>query len=441
MRPLTFHIETFGCQMNDRDSEIMAQLLAEFCRPAPSLLEADVVMINTCSIRQKAEQKAFSLLGTLKQLKSRRPKMIIGVAGCVAQQEGNKLLARLPYVDLVLGTQNIYKLPELISEIKSSRRRQTAVSQSSDFEIPPYLPDLRRGPAHKRFVTIMQGCNNFCTYCVVPYTRGREVSRKMTDILAEIRHLISHGVKEITLLGQNVNSYGHDLVQEVDFSTLLRETAAVEGLRRLRFTTSNPKDLNDKLIQCFAEIDILCPHFHLPVQSGSNNVLKRMNRHYTIEHYRDRAAALQAARPDIALTTDIIIGFPGETEEDFQATMDLVRDMRYHGAYSFKYSDRPQARSVAFADKLSEEVKGRRLSLLQDEINRIAAERNKDYVGRVEEVMVEGKSRHSPGQWSGRTTANHIVNFKSSASLKPGDIVDIMITEACLHSLRGREND
>ncbi len=440
MPSLTFHIETFGCQMNDRDSEIMAQLLSEFCRPAPGLFEADVVMINTCSIRQKAEQKAFSLLGTLKQLKSRRPEMIIGVAGCVAQQEGSKLLARLPYVDLVLGTQNIYKLPELIAEIKSGSRRRTAVSQSSDFEIPPYLPDLRRGPAHKRFVTIMQGCNNFCTYCVVPYTRGREVSRRMTDILAEIRHLTSHGVKEITLLGQNVNSYGHDLAREVDFSTLLREAAEVKGLRRLRFTTSNPKDLNDKLIQCFAEIDILCPHFHLPVQSGSNDVLKRMNRHYTIEHYRDRVAALRAVRSDIALTTDIIIGFPGENEEDFQATMNLVRDIRYHGAYSFKYSDRPQARSAAFADKVSEEVKSRRLSLLQEEINRIAAERNKEYVGRVQEVMVEGKSRHSPGQWSGRAAANHIVNFKSNASLNPGDIIDITITEACLHSLRGQHD-
>jgi len=433
----TFFIETFGCQMNDRDSEIMAQLLSDAYQPALNAEQADVVLVNTCSIRQKAEQKAMSLLGCLKLLKKKKPGMVIGVVGCVAQQEGEALLARLPYVDLVMGTQNIYNLPVLLNEIICDHKKIAAVEQSSAFEIPPYLPNMEQGPHHKRFVTIMQGCNNFCTYCVVPYTRGREVSRKFQDILSEARHLVEHGVKEITLLGQNVNSYGRDMRDGQTFADLLRAVAEIKGLQRLRFTTSNPRDLNDELISCFAELDLLCPHFHLPVQSGSNMVLKSMNRHYTIETYLDLVKRLRAARPDIALTTDIIVGFPGETEEDFQATMDLVANIRYHGAYSFKYSDRPQAKSVSFAGKLAEDVKGERLAGLQKRINRIVLERNHEYIGKIEQVMVEGKSRAQHDQWSGRTGSNHIVNFTANQALQPGQIVTVEITEACLHSLRG----
>jgi len=434
----TFFIESFGCQMNDRDSEIMAQLLSDSYKPSLTVNDADIVLVNTCSIRQKAEQKAMSLLGTLKIIKKNKPGMVIAVVGCVAQQEGKKLLARLPYVDLVLGTQNIYKLPLFLNDITANHKRISAVEQTAAFTIPPYLPDVDKGQAHKRFVTIMQGCNNYCTYCVVPYTRGREISRNFTDIIAEVEHLTRHGVKEITLLGQNVNSFGRDIENnETNFSKLLRATAAIKGLKRLRFTTSNPKDLNDELIQCFADIDILCPHFHLPVQSGSNIVLKRMNRKYTIERYLDLVNRLRIARPDIAITTDIIVGFPGESTEDFQATMDLVDNVRYHGAYSFKYSDRPQAKSVAFDGKLSEEVKGERLATLQAKINQIVMERNQEFIGKIEEVMVEGQSRTHTGQWSGRTGSNHIVNFTAEKSLKPGRIINIEINEACQHSLRG----
>jgi tRNA-2-methylthio-N6-dimethylallyladenosine synthase len=434
----TFFIETFGCQMNDRDSEIMAQLLSSSYRPAQSAHDADIILVNTCSIREKAEQKAMSLLGTLRLIKKNKKGMVIGIVGCVAQQEGEKLLGRLPYIDLVMGTQNIYNLPTFLNEIISKHKRIAAVEQSPAFEIPPYLPDVDKGPSHKRFVTIMQGCNNFCTYCVVPFTRGREISRNFQDIITEVQHLAKSGVKEITLLGQNVNSYGRDVENsQTSFAKLLRATAAIEGLSRLRFTTSNPKDLNAELIKCFADLDILCPHFHLPVQSGSNNVLKRMNRKYTIETYLDLVQQLRAIRPDIAITTDIIVGFPGETEEDFQATMDLVKKVRYHGAYSFKYSDRPQARSVAFDGKLSEQVKGERLARLQKLINQIVMERNQEYIGKITEVMVEGQSRSNEDQWSGRTGSNHIVNFASPQPLHAGEIINIEINEACQHSLRG----
>ncbi|NOX25631.1 MAG: tRNA (N6-isopentenyl adenosine(37)-C2)-methylthiotransferase MiaB [Deltaproteobacteria bacterium] len=434
----TFFIETFGCQMNDHDSEIMAQLLTGSYRPVLNVNDADIVLVNTCSIREKAEQKAMSLLGCLKIIKKDKPHMVIGIVGCVAQQEGKKILSRLPYVDLVMGTQNLYNLPALLGEIIHNHKRIAAVEQSAAFEIPPYLPEVDKGSVHKRFVTIMQGCNNFCTYCVVPFTRGREISRKFKDIIAEVRHLAAHGVREITLLGQNVNSYGRDLKSgQTGFAELLRAAAEVEGLKRLRFTTSNPRDLNDELIQCFADLDILCPHFHLPVQSGANSILKRMNRKYSIETYLDLVRRLRAARPDIAITTDIIVGFPGESEDDFQATMNLVANVRYHGAYSFKYSDRPQARSTAFTGKLSEEVKGERLARLQKRIGQIVMARNQEYTGKNYEVMVEGRNKSRPDQWFGRTASNHIVNFTGAKSLQAGQIIDVKVIEACQHSLRG----
>lgn len=435
----SFYIETFGCQMNDRDSEIMAQLLSESYCPAADLNSADLVIVNTCSIRAKAQQKAFSLLGTLKQLKKRNSALLIAVVGCVAQQEGEKILSRMPYVDLVMGTQSLYRLPSLLAELEDRGNRIVAIDQSAAFVIPPFLPEIASGPAHKRFITIMQGCNNFCTYCVVPYTRGREVSRDFGEIVAEARHLLDHGVKEITLLGQNVNSYGRDQSgkQLHTFAELLRTIAALEGLQRLRFTTSNPRDLTEELLDCFAEIDLLCSHFHLPVQSGSNAILTKMNRKYTIEAYYELVDQLRAKRPALAITTDIIVGFPGETEQDFAATMALVERVRYHGAFSFKYSDRPQAQSAGFANKLSEELKGQRLAILQQRIDEIVLERNTEYINNIESVMIEGKSRADEGQWSGRTASNHIVNFQSPLLHQQGDIVDVLIEEACLHSLRG----
>ncbi len=434
----TAYIETFGCQMNERDSEIMAQLLAAEHEPAASLETADVVVVNTCSIREKAEQKAFSLLGRLRRIKERRPGVVVVVAGCVAQQQGGAIQGRMPHVDVVVGPQEIYRLPELVDQARR-RQRRVATSLRPDFALPSLLPDLRRGHPHKRFVTIMQGCNNFCTYCVVPYTRGREVSRPAEEVLAEVRHLAGGGVREVTLLGQNVNSYGQDRNGGCTFAGLIRMVAAVPGIRRIRFTTSHPKDLSDELVACFAEVGELCPHIHLPLQSGSDRILARMNRKYTVGRYLELVAALRRAVPEIVITTDIIVGFPGETEEDFQATMRVLEEVRFHGAFSFKYSDRPQAPAARFPEKVPEEVKARRLAALQKRQEGIALARLQEYTGREVEVMVEGQGRE-PGQVSGRTAGNQIVNFTPCRSgLQPGEFVSVRIEEACLHSLRGRE--
>jgi len=440
-----FYIETLGCQMNERDSEIMAQLLSESALPCSDIADADIVLVNTCSIREKAAQKAFSLLGHLKYLKIKKPHLVIGVVGCVAQQEGQKILQRMPHVDLVMGPQSIYNLPTLLNDIGCDRKRVVAIDQSPSFVIPPFLPEIDSGPSHKRFITIMQGCNNFCTYCVVPYTRGREVSRQFSEIIDEAQLLIDHGVKEITLLGQNVNSYGRDShgTQIHTFAELLRTVGGISGLQRLRFTTSNPKDLTTELLQSFTDIPLLCSHFHLPVQSGSDFILERMNRKYSRARYLELIHALREYRPDIAITTDIIVGFPGETEADFQATVELVEEVRFHGAYSFKYSDRPQAKSVGFADKVPEEIKSARLAFLQKRIDEIILERNKEYLDCLEQVMVESENTNRPGHRSGRTGTNHIVHFASAAPMIPGQMVNVRITEACEHSLRGelKEDD
>jgi tRNA-2-methylthio-N6-dimethylallyladenosine synthase len=433
------YIETFGCQMNDRDSEIMRQLLAATHELTDSMSSADAIIVNTCSIRDKAEQKAYSLLGALRKRKRENPGLLIAAAGCVAQQEGAKMLARMPHVDLVVGPQSIYRLPELFARAGQQQKGIVATDSAKSFHIPPFLPVLQQGSPYKRFVTIMQGCNNFCTYCIVPYTRGREISRRPEDVVAEVRHLAAGGVREVTLLGQNVNSYGNDQppAARTGFAALLRQVAAIDGIERIRFTTSNPKDLSEELMRCFAELDKLCHHFHLPVQSGSNAILKRMNRRYSIEHYLEKVARLRGYCPDIALTTDIIVGFPGETEQDFQATMDLVETVRYHSAFSFKYSSRPPAKSCQFADTVSREEKERRLAVLQDRLTHITLERHSEYVGRRLELMVEGESRTGDGQWSGRSGTNHIVNFPCPHTLMPGQLVTVTVREACLHSLRG----
>jgi tRNA-2-methylthio-N6-dimethylallyladenosine synthase len=435
------YIETFGCQMNERDSEIMGQLLAKADYTAtPDLQQAEVVVINTCSVRAKAEQKAFSLLGRLRKIKESKPSLVIAVTGCVAQQEGEKLRERMPHVDLVIGPQHIYRLADLVAEVRNRQPAAVATGLSSSFEIPAYLPSLENGAVHKRFVTIMQGCNNFCTYCVVPYTRGREVSRRFEDILAEVEHLVRHGISEITLLGQNVNSYGLDRKNggHRTFSELLRAVAAIDGLKRLRFTTSHPKDLSEELMRCFGELDKLCPHCHLPVQSGSNRILERMNRRYTAEDYLEKVESLRHHQPEIAITTDLIVGFPGETDDDFAATMELLDRVRYHSAFSFKYSDRPYAKSTAFPDKIPEEVKSGRLAALQNRQEEITLARRQEYLGREVEIMIEGESKTAAGQWSGRSAANYVVNFSGGKNLIPGQMVTVVIEEACANSLRGK---
>ncbi len=436
---LNFYIETFGCQMNEKDSDLMDQLMRESnFLPTADIGAADILIINTCSIRAKAEQKVYSLLGSLRHRKREDSRFRIAVTGCLAQQEGRKMIARMPHVDVVIGPQSIYDLPRLLKEAEKNRRSVTATDLSTDFTIPSVLPDLKNGSPHKRFVTIMQGCNNYCTYCIVPYTRGRESSRQVEDIMKEARHLVELGVKEITLLGQNVNSYGNDqpVANRTSFPELLRQVARIEGLRRLRFTTSNPKDLSPALMTCFKDLDNLCSHFHLPVQSGSDKILQKMNRKYTVESYLDKVAGLREARSGLALTTDLIVGFPGETEKDFQKTMDLLQSVQFHSAFSFKYSSRPPARSCSFQDDIGEEEKSRRLSILQERQKEITLKRNQEYVGSIMNVMVEGPSRSSD-ETSGRTDSNHIVNFPCPRKLEPGEIIPVKITRACFNTLRG----
>jgi len=440
--------------MNERDSEIMAQSLGKIgYQPGVDLYGADLVILNTCSIRAKAEQKVMSLLGYLRKAKAKNPSMKICVAGCVAQQEGGRIIKRMPHVDLVIGTQNIYNIGTLIEDVKTTGTR-VVTSLEDDYVIPQVLPEIAitrsndslmddyiDPPVYAKFVTIMQGCNNYCTYCVVPYTRGREVSRKNIDIIDEVKVLVDSGVKEITLLGQNVNSYGRtNKVSDLatyNFSNLLRDVSQVEGLERLRFTTSNPKDLTDELMQCFADIKNLCPQFHLPVQSGSNAILKKMNRKYSIEQYYDHVENLQKNCPEIALTTDLIVGFPGEKDTDFKSTMKLLNDVRFHGSFSFKYSDRPGTAASTFEDKVEESVKSERLAIFQKRQDEISLLRNKEYVGKVKRILIERCEKEG---CRGRTDTNHIVHLENCLGSKGGEMVDAKIKHAGQHSLQGIVN-
>lgn len=444
--------------MNERDSEIMQHLLAVSGYTACSdMKSADLVLLNTCSIRAKAEQKVFSLLGQLRLQKKQQPGLRVGVAGCVAQQEGKEIFKRMPHVDLVVGTQQFYQLPEMLMRLDAGETsREIACEMERSFTIPPFqnligavpqkqqppcpaLPqsDKARRSEFKKFVTIMQGCNNYCSYCVVPLTRGREISRPMSDILEEVAILANQGVKEITLLGQNVNSYGctNSIADKPNgFADLVRLVAEIPGISRIRFTSSNPQDLSVDLMQCFKDLDALCPHFHLPVQSGSNAVLAKMNRKYTRELYLEKVENLRSFCPEIAISTDIIVGFPGETDQDFEQTMVLLETVRFHGSFSFKYSDRPNTRSEAFPDKVDEAIKGKRLQRFQQRQDQISLQRNQEMVGRTINVMVE---RNEAGTVQARTGSNHIVHFIYPGRLLPGDILDVRLTRAGKHSLQG----
>lgn len=435
--------------MNERDSEIMAQSLSRYGYvEGMDLQQADLVILNTCSIRAKAEQKVMSLLGYLRKTKANRPHMKICVAGCVAQQEGQSIIDRMPHVDLIIGTQNIYDIGKCLGEAEKGASR-VVTGLEDNYTIPKFLPDVNSQTAletadqdsfqFSRFVTIMQGCNNYCTYCVVPYTRGREVSRMARDIVEEAELLVRSGVREITLLGQNVNSYGRTNSVEpgngtFTFSDLLRRVSAIDGLERLRFTTSNPKDLTDELMSCFKDVKNLCPQFHLPVQAGSDAVLKAMNRKYRIDQYLAQVNKLREYCPSIALSTDIIVGFPGETDEDFEKTMELLETVRYHGSFSFKYSDRPGTRASDFDNKIDEAVKTERLARFQARQDEISLERNEEYVGQVKTILIETVSEDSV---RGRTDTNHIVHVNQQVDAKRGDLLDVKINFAGQHSLKG----
>ncbi|MEW5723789.1 MAG: tRNA (N6-isopentenyl adenosine(37)-C2)-methylthiotransferase MiaB [Thermodesulfobacteriota bacterium] len=435
LREKKVFIATFGCQMNEYDSDVVFRLLSErgWSRTR-EIGQADFIFLNTCSIREKAEQKVYSYLGRLRPLKEARPDLVIGVGGCVAQQEGEKLLEAAPFVDLVLGTHGVRRLPDLLEE--AARTRQAVCYTGFDYETGRTPVPVPEGAGLKAFLTIMQGCDNFCAYCVVPYVRGREISRPPGDILAEAGGLLAGGVKEITLLGQNVNSYGRGLEPAADFVDLLERMAGLPGLLRLRFTTSHPKDLSPRLMRAMAEIGPLCEHLHLPVQAGSSAVLSAMGRGYSREEYLARVEALREARPGVALTTDVIVGFPGETEADFQETMSLVEQVRFDGMFSFKYSDRPNTRAAGLPGKVDEAVKGRRLSELQARQKEISASRNREMVGRRVEVLVEGRSGRYDGQLTGRTRGNKIVNFTGPSGLI-GGLAEPLVVEAWANSLRG----
>ncbi len=436
MKQNLLYIKTIGCQMNHYDSERMAQMLAPLNYiPTDDLEQADLILLNTCAIRAKAEQKVFSFLGRLRRLKQENPNLIIGVAGCVAQQEGERILKRMPHIDLVFGTHALFRIPELISKVKAHRKRvcDTAFSDTLD------EPDLAGAGTRRTtaFVTIMRGCNNFCTYCVVPYVRGREMSRAPNTVIREIRSLVRNGVREVTLLGQNVNSYGKKEGISCNFPELLSKANNIEGLERIRFTTSHPKDLSDDLIEAMAVLPKMCPHIHLPVQSGSDRILKRMNRGYTVENYLKKVSKLKRTVPHIAITSDIIVGFPGETEEDFEATLALVQEVDYENIFSFKYSDRPNAPSTKFRKKVSEEIKQRRLEHLQRLQERITCKKNNVLVGTTQEVLVEGFSKNTNSQLTGRTLCNKIINIDAMNSLA-GQVVSVKVEKAYKHCLIGR---
>jgi tRNA-2-methylthio-N6-dimethylallyladenosine synthase len=397
--------------------------------------KADLILINTCSVREKPEHKVYSALGRFRKLKKRKG-MVIGVAGCVAQQEGERMLDRVPYLDLVIGTHAIPMLAELLERIEVSGQRvcETRFDRSGEY-LKALLPEKPLAKV-KSYVTIMQGCDHFCSFCIVPYVRGGERSRPSWEILEEIRHLAEMGVKEVFLLGQNVNGYGKGLEEEVDFPRLLNQINEIEGIERIRFTTSHPADLSDALIQDFSELEKLCEHIHLPFQSGSDRILKAMHRGYTKESYLERIKRLKEGCPSIAITADVIVGFPGEEEEDFKETLDLMEKVKFDDLFSFKYSPRKGTRAAQLQNQVEEEVKQDRLSILQKIQREITFQKNLTLEGKVEEVLVESLSKQSNQDVTGRTRSNKIVNFPGDMNLA-GKLVSVRITKAYPHSLRG----
>ena len=432
-----FYLETFGCQMNVVDSERIVDLLQQAgYQQIVQADEADLILLNTCSVRDKAERKVYGHLGRFKPLKEENPSLILGVGGCVAQQEGERLLQKLPYLDLVFGTHNVHKLPDMVRSVEENRTRCLETDFLDRETRLQLFPTRTTGEAVTRFVTVMQGCDNFCSYCIVPHVRGREVSRPSIEILAEVQELAATGVREITLIGQNVNSYGQKEPDERSFAQLLAAVHEVEGIERIRFTTSHPKDLSDELIEAFGSLSKLCHHLHLPLQSGSDTILRAMNRGYTAAGYLEKVRCLKSVCPDIRLTSDIIVGFPGETEADFEATLELMAEVRYADVFSFLYSSRPGTAAADLPDGLSaaaRQARFDRLLALQNEVSRATW---KEDVGRTLPVLVEGKSRQGDGQLFGRTTWNRIVNFPGDQSLV-GRIVPVHITASYKNSQLG----
>ncbi|WP_018133362.1 tRNA (N6-isopentenyl adenosine(37)-C2)-methylthiotransferase MiaB [Effusibacillus pohliae] len=432
-----YHIKTYGCQMNEHDTEIMAGMLEEMGYTAASNLEeADFILFNTCAVRENAEDKVFGEIGRIKPLKNRNPELILGLCGCMAQEEVvQQMVAKTyPWVDIVFGTHNLHRLPELIDRARHSQETIFEVWDKAG-DVVENLPKLRK-EGIKAWVNIQYGCNKFCTYCIVPYTRGRERSRLLEDVVAEVKELAAQGFKEITLLGQNVNDYGIDL-KAYDFADLLAACNEVAGIERIRFTTSNPWNFTDKLIATIARCDKVVEHIHLPVQSGNNTILRRMNRGYTREFYLDLVKRIRQAIPNVSLTTDIIVGFPGETEEQFEDTLSLVEEVRFDGAFTFIYSPRAGTPATRFKQQVSEADQKRRLQRLIELQNRISREINDAMKGETVEVLVEGESKTNAEFLQGRTRTNKIVLFQGPKHLI-GQLAQVTVTEPQTFYLKGK---
>ncbi len=430
-------IKTFGCQMNEYDSDKMADVLgaAQGYEPTDNPEEADLILFNTCSVREKAQEKVFSDLGRIKHLKEKG--VLIGVGGCVASQEGEEIIKRAPYVDVVFGPQTLHRLPELLLARAAKAKPQVDIS-FPEIEKFDHLPPARVEGA-SAFVSIMEGCSKYCSYCVVPYTRGEEVSRPLDDVLVEVAGLADQGVKEITLLGQNVNAYRGamgDTAEVADFALLLEYVAEIPGIERIRYTTSHPNEFTPRLIEAYASIPQLVNHLHLPVQHGSDRILMAMKRGYTAMEYKSTVRKLRAIRPDMAMSSDFIVGFPGETEEDFQKMMKLIDDVRFDNSFSFIFSPRPGTPAASLHDDTPQDVKLRRLQQLQAAINQNIKDISEERVGTVQRLLVEGVSKRDASELMGRTECNRVVNFPGQPRLM-GQMVDVRITEAKTYTLRG----
>ena len=437
--PKRLYIKTHGCQMNEYDSAKMADVLAAShgLEPTDNEAEADVILINTCSIREKAQEKVFSQLGRWRELKQANPQLIIGVGGCVASQEGEGILKRAPYVDLVFGPQTLHRLPQMIEMQRASQRPQVDIS-FPEIEKFDHLPEPRKdGPA--AFVSIMEGCSKYCSYCVVPYTRGEEISRPFDDCVAEVASLADQGVCEITLLGQNVNAYRGATFDggEADLAVLIHAIAALEGIGRIRFMTSHPLEFSDSLIEAYANVPKLANYLHLPVQSGSDRILSAMKRGYTGLEYKQKIRKLRKVRPDICVSTDFIVGFPGETDADFEQTLKLIDDVGFDQSFSFVFSSRPGTPAANLPDATPDTVKHARLARLQAAINANAKKISQAMIGSVQTVLVEGPSARDPNELTGKTQNMRNVNFPGDARLI-GQFIDVHVTQAMVNSLRGR---
>ncbi len=437
--PGKLYIQTFGCQMNEYDSAKMADVLKEShgVEQVDEPQKADILLLNTCSIREKAQEKVFSLLGRFRQLKELNPNIVIGVGGCVASQEGDLIRQRAPYVDMVFGPQTLHRLPQMLDEVSTIHQPVIDVS-FPEIEKFDNLPEPRaEGPS--AFVSIMEGCSKYCTFCVVPYTRGEEISRPLDDIIAEVASLAEQGVVEVNLLGQNVNAYRgetHD-GDIADLALLIHYIAQIDGIKRIRYTTSHPNEFSDSLVEVYKEVPELVSFLHLPVQSGSDRILSMMKRGHSALEYRSKIRRIREARPDIYLSSDFIVGFPGETDADFQATMQLIKDIRFDQSFSFIYSPRPGTPASSLPDDVPMEVKKQRLAELQACINEFALEYSKEMVGTTQDILVHGVSKKNTEELAGRTENNRVVNFNPQGQDLIGKIIPVKITDAYNNSLRG----